>query len=138
MGLKRRGMQRIPVPTRRREELVDITSTVEKAFGKTGILSGLCVLYCPHTTAAITVNEGADPAVAEDMVMGLRRLIPRDWDFSHMEGNSDAHLKASLIGPSETIIVDGGKLVLGTWQRVFFCEFDGPRSRVFFMKVLGA
>jgi len=131
-------MQRIPVPTRRREELVDITSTVEKAFGKTGILSGLCVLYCPHTTAAITVNEGADPAVAEDMVMGLRRLIPRDWDFSHMEGNSDAHLKASLIGPSETIIVDGGKLVLGTWQRVFFCEFDGPRSRVFFMKVLGA
>ncbi len=131
-------MQRIPVPTRRREELVDITSTVEKAVGKTGILSGLCVLYCPHTTAAITVNEGADPAVAEDMVMGLRRLIPRDWDFSHMEGNSDAHLKASLIGPSETIIVDGGKLVLGTWQRVFFCEFDGPRSRVFLMKVLGA
>ncbi len=131
-------MQRITVSTRRREELVDITSTVEKAVGKTGILSGLCVLYCPHTTAAITVNEGADPAVAEDMVMGLRRLIPRDWDFSHMEGNSDAHLKASLIGPSETIIVDGGKLVLGTWQRVFFCEFDGPRSRVFFMKVLGA
>jgi len=130
-------MQKISVSTRRREELVDITSSVEDAVGRAGISSGLCVLYCPHTTAAITVNEGADPSVAEDMVMGLRRLIPRDWDFSHMEGNSDAHLKASLIGPSETVIVDGGRLVLGTWQRIFFCEFDGPRKRVFFVKVQG-
>lgn len=130
-------MQKISVSTRRREELVDITSSVEDAVGRAGISSGLCVLYCPHTTAAITVNEGADPSVAEDMVMGLRRLIPRDWDFSHMEGNSDAHLKASLIGPSETVIVDGGRLVLGTWQRVFFCEFDGPRKRVFFVKAQG-
>lgn len=131
-------MQKISVSTRRREELVDITSSVEESVRKAGILSGICVLYCPHTTAAITVNEGADPSVAEDMVMGLRRLIPRDWVFSHMEGNSDAHIKASLMGPSETVIVDGGKLALGTWQRVFFCEFDGPRKRVFFVKVLGA
>jgi secondary thiamine-phosphate synthase enzyme len=130
-------MQRIPVSTRRREELVDITSSVEGAVGKAGISSGICVLYCPHTTAAITVNEGADPSVAEDMVMGLRRLIPLDWGFSHMEGNSDAHIKASVIGPSETVIVDGGKLVLGTWQRIFFCEFDGPRKREFFVKVQG-
>lgn len=130
-------MQKISVSTRRREELVDITSSVEDAVGRAGFSSGLCALYCPHTTAAITVNEGADPSVAEDMVMGLRRLIPRDWDFSHMEGNSDAHLKASLIGPSETVIVDGGRLVLGTWQRIFFCEFDGPRKRVFFVKVQG-
>jgi len=130
-------MQKISVSTRRREELLDITSSVEDAVGRADISSGLCVLYCPHTTAAITVNEGADPSVAEDMVMGLRRLIPRDWDFSHMEGNSDAHLKASLIGPSETVIVDGGRLVLGTWQRVFFCEFDGPRKRVFFVKIQG-
>jgi secondary thiamine-phosphate synthase enzyme len=130
-------MQRILVSTRRREELVDITSSVEGAVGKAGISSGICVLYCPHTTAAITVNEGADPSVAEDMVMGLRRLIPLDWGFSHMEGNSDAHIKASVIGPSETVIVDGGKLVLGTWQRIFFCEFDGPRKREFFVKVQG-
>ncbi|MCJ7498812.1 secondary thiamine-phosphate synthase enzyme YjbQ [bacterium] len=130
-------MHRIPVSTRRREELVDITSSIEDVVGKAGIPSGLCVLYCPHTTAAITVNEGADPSVAEDMVMGLQRLIPGDWNFSHMEGNSDAHIKASLIGPSETVIIDGGKLVLGTWQRIFFCEFDGPRKRVIFVKLQG-
>jgi secondary thiamine-phosphate synthase enzyme len=135
--VKRRGMQKISVPTSRREELVDITSSVENAVGKSGISSGLCVLYCPHTTAGITVNEGADPSVAQDMVMGLQKLIPGDWNFSHMEGNSDAHIKASLIGPSETVIVDDGRIVLGTWQRVFFCEFDGPRKRVFFVKIQG-
>jgi len=130
-------MHKITVSTRRREELVDITAPVEDAVRKTGVPVGLCVLYCPHTTAAVTVNEGADPAVAQDMVAGLRRLIPGDWDFSHMEGNSDAHIKASLIGPSETVIIDGGGLVLGTWQRIFFCEFDGPRKRTFFVKVQG-
>jgi len=130
-------MEKIPLSTRRREELVDITSSVEEAVKKAGILSGLCVLYCPHTTAAITVNEGADPAVAQDMAAGLRRLIPKDWDFSHLEGNSDAHMKASLVGPSQTLIVDGGRLVLGTWQRVFFCEFDGPRKRTFFLSIQG-
>jgi secondary thiamine-phosphate synthase enzyme len=134
---KRRDMQKILVSTRRREELVDITSSIENAVGKASISSGLCVLYCPHTTAAITINEGADPSVAEDMVVGLRRLIPPDWDFSHMEGNSDAHIKASLIGTSETVLVNEGKLVLGTWQRIFFCEFDGPRKRMFFVKFLG-
>jgi len=128
-------MEKIPVSTRRREELVDITSSVEDAVRKAGIVSGLCVLYCPHTTAAITVNEGADPAVAQDMAAGLRRLIPQDWGFAHMEGNSDAHIKASLVGPSQTLIVDGGRLVLGTWQRVFFCEFDGPRKRTFFVSI---
>ena len=130
-------MQKISVSTRRREELVDITSLVEDAVSKAGFLSGTCTIYCPHTTAAITVNEGADPCVAEDMVEGLRRLIPRDWDFSHMEGNSDAHIKASLMGPSETVIVDGSRLVLGTWQRIFFCEFDGPRQRAFFVQIQG-
>ena len=130
-------MQKVSVSTRRREELVDITSSVEEVVGKSCIISGICTLYCPHTTAAITVNEGADPCVAEDMVAGLKRLIPRDWDFSHLEGNSDAHIKASLMGPSETVIVDGGRLVLGTWQRIFFCEFDGPRQRTFFIQVQG-
>lgn len=130
-------MQKVTVSTSKREELIDITSSVEDVVVRTGVLSGLCVLYCPHTTAAITVNEGADPAVAKDMVMGLGRIIPTTWDFSHMEGNSDAHIKASVIGPSETVIVDGNRLVLGTWQRIFFCEFDGPRKRVFFVKVEG-
>ena len=130
-------MQKISVSTRRREELVDITSSVEEAVDKAGIVAGICTLYCPHTTAAITVNEGADPCVAEDMVVGLRRLIPSDWDFSHMEGNSDAHLKACLMGPSETVIIDDGRLVLGTWQRIFFCEFDGPRKRTFFVQMQG-
>ena len=130
-------MQRFPVSTRRREELVDITPMVEEAVRKTGVSSGLCVLYCPHTTASITVNEGADPSVAEDMVMALSRLVPLDWGFSHMEGNSDAHVKASLLGPSETLIIENGRPVLGTWQRIFFCEFDGPRKREFFAKVQG-
>jgi len=129
-------MERFTVSTRTREELVDITSPVEDAVRKSGISSGLCVVYCPHTTGAITINEGADPAVARDLVMGLGRLVPRNWDFSHMEGNSDAHMKTSMIGPSETVIVENGGLVLGTWQRIFFCEFDGPRSRNCFVKVL--
>lgn len=128
-------MQKISLSTRQREVLVDITSSVQDALRQTGISSGICVLYCPHTTAAITINEGADPSVAHDMVMGLRRLIPGNWDFTHMEGNSDAHIKASLIGPSETVIIEGGRPVLGTWQKIFFCEFDGPRKREFFVRV---
>lgn len=130
-------MQIISISSRRREELIDITSSVENVVGKAGIKTGFCVLYCPHTTGAITVNEGADPSVAADMAMGLGRLIPRDWGFSHLEGNSDAHIKASMIGPSETVIIDGGKLALGTWQRIFFCEFDGPRNRTFYVKIQG-
>ena len=130
-------MHKIAVSTRQREELLDITSLVEDVIAKSDTGSGLCVLFCPHTTAAITVNEGADPSVARDMVMGLRRLIPREWDFSHMEGNSDAHMKASIIGPSETLLLEDGRIVLGTWQRIFFCEFDGPRKRTFFLKVMG-
>jgi len=130
-------MQKIAVSTQKREVLVDITSSVEEAVRETGTDSGLCFLYCPHTTAAITVNEGADPSVARDIVSGLQQLIPRDWGFSHMEGNSDAHIKASLLGPSETLMIDGGRLVLGTWQRIFFCEFDGPRKRVFFVRIQG-
>ncbi|UCF89065.1 MAG: YjbQ family protein [bacterium] len=128
-------MQKISLSTRQREVLVDITSSVQEALRQTGISSGICVLYCPHTTAAITINEGADPSVAHDMVMGLRRLIPGNWDFTHMEGNSDAHIKASLIGPSVTVIIDVGRPVVGTWQMIFFCEFDGPRKREFFVRV---
>lgn len=128
-------MQRVKVSTVRREELVDVTSMVEEVVARAALSSGLCILYCPHTTAAITINEGADPSVSTDLIMALGRLVPEDWGFSHLEGNSDAHVKASLIGPSETLIVEGGKPVLGTWQKIFFCEFDGPRKREFFVKV---
>jgi secondary thiamine-phosphate synthase enzyme len=129
-------MERISVSTRHREELMDITAAVQDVIANSGIASGICIVYCPHTTGAITVNEGADPAVARDIVTGLGRLIPLNWDFAHMEGNSDAHLKASLIGPSETIVVDNGRPVLGTWQKIFFCEFDGPRNRTCLVRVL--
>lgn len=130
-------MQKVTVSTRRREELVDVTSQVEEAVRNSGVSSGTCILYCPHTTSAMTINEGADPAVAEDLVSGLRRLVPEEWGFIHAEGNSDAHLKASLFGASETVLIEDGRLVLGTWQRIFYCEFDGPRQRTFFIGING-
>ncbi len=122
-------LSKFKIVTKKREELVDITSQVQQLISLSSISSGLCVLHCPHTTAALTINEGADPDVANDIVKGLAKLVPRDWPFAHVEGNSDAHLKASMIGPSLTVLIEGGKPVLGTWQRIFFCEFDGPRSR---------
>ncbi len=130
-------MQKVSVSTRRREELVDITSQVQEAIRSAGVSSGICVLYCPHTTSALTINEGADPAVAADLISGLRRLVPEDWGFTHAEGNSDAHLKASLVGTSETIIIEGGRPVLGSWQRIFYCEFDGPRQRTLYINIEG-
>ncbi len=129
-------MEKFKIVTKKREELVDITSQVQQLISSSSISTGLCVLYCPHTTAALTINEGADPDVAKDIVKGFAKLVPRDWPFAHMEGNSDAHLKASMIGPSLTVLIEGGKLVLGTWQRIFFCEFDGPRSRSALVKLV--
>jgi secondary thiamine-phosphate synthase enzyme len=129
-------MVKFSLSTRRREELRDITAEVSSAVRKAGLGSGLCIVYCPHTTAALTVNEGADPAVAADIVSGLDRIVPPGSEFKHAEGNSDAHIKASLFGPSLTLVVEGGELVLGTWQRVFFCEFDGPRNRSVFVKTI--
>lgn len=122
-------MKTFRLRTSRRQEMVDITRFVEEAVREAGPGSRLCVVYCPHTTAAVTVNEGADPDVASDILMALGRLLPENLPFRHQEGNSDAHLKASLVGPSETLIVSEGRLLLGTWQKVFFCEFDGPRER---------
>ena len=119
----------IEVRTTKQTELVDITGTVERLLRSHGIESGLCHLYCPHTTAGLTVNEGADPAVARDVLRTLERLIPEKGDYRHMEGNSDAHVKSSCVGVSLTLGVDESTLALGRWQRVFFCEFDGPRSR---------
>ncbi len=118
------------VKTSSRNQLVDITSQVQAALGELGALDGVVTVYCPHTTAAITINENADPDVGRDLMETLNRLIPsRQSHFRHGEGNSDSHVKSSLVGCSEQILVESGRLVLGTWQGVYFCEFDGPRMR---------
>jgi secondary thiamine-phosphate synthase enzyme len=112
-----------------RSQMIDITMRIQDEVKREKIRDGICVVYVPHTTAGVTINEGADPSVCVDILEALERLIPRDRGYRHMEGNSDSHLKTSLIGSSATLIVENGFLVLGTWQRVFFCEFDGPRTR---------
>ena len=118
------------------EGFTEITQTVQQALQKSGVQDGLCVVYCPHTTAGITINENADPDVVRDMLLGLSRAFPARPEFRHAEGNSPAHLKASVIGSSVTVIVKDGRLVLGTWQGIYICEFDGPRSRRFFVKTI--
>jgi secondary thiamine-phosphate synthase enzyme len=125
----------ISVKTSARTEMVDVTSLVERELAGAGISEGRITLYVPHTTAAITVNEGADPAVKADIVMVLNRIIPWEAGYKHLEGNSPAHVKASLVGPSETVLVTKGRLLLGTWQRIFFCEFDGPRNRQIYLGI---
>ena len=129
-------MQRCTIKTSQRTEILDITRDLQKVVSDSGIEDGLCCVFVPHTTAAVTINENADPDVPRDMIMQLGKIVPRDGNYKHTEGNSDAHIKATLVGSSETIIVEGGRLVLGTWQSVFFCEFDGPRSRKFWVEVI--
>lgn len=114
--------------------MVDITHLVRQEVEKAGVKDGLCVVYVPHTTSGVTINEGADPAVCSDMVKKLKQLVPPHDGYRHMEGNSDSHIKASIVGSSVTVLVEGGRLVMGTWQKIFYCEFDGPRSRKFFVK----
>lgn len=121
-------MKEIEVSSDERKQLIDINSRVQQVVHDSGVEKGTCLIYCPHTTAAITINEGADPAVREDISRALDEIVP-DIDFRHMESNSDAHIKSSLIGPSELVPVRNRKLKLGRWQKIFFCEFDGPRSR---------
>jgi secondary thiamine-phosphate synthase enzyme len=124
--------------TTARNQLVEITDEVREAIAASGLKSGLCVVYCPHTTAAITVNENADPDVVHDMLLYLNKAVPKDQPgFRHGEGNSDSHIKASLVGPSVTLIVDAGDVVLGRWQGVYLCEFDGPRTRTVMVRVIG-
>ena len=129
-------MDSIPVKTGRRQELLDITSQVGEYLSKNGFNSGVLTIYCPHTTAGLTINEGADPSVVRDILVSLEKLIPRHGDYRHMEGNSDAHIKTSLTGPSVQVIVEDGRPMLGTWQKIFFAEFDGPRSRKVWLKWL--
>ncbi len=130
--------QRIQVRTTEREQLVDITRQVRDAVRASGVAEGVVQLWSVHTTCALTVNEGADPDVARDIVRFLRRLVPHQGDWAHAEGNSDAHVKTSLFGPGLTLIVEGGTPLLGTWQHVVLAEWDGPRTRELAVQVLGA
>ena len=124
------------VSTSQKMEFIDITAGIEKEISKAGIQDGICYLYNPHTTAGLTINEGADPAVQVDIISVLQKIVPPDHHYKHMEGNSPSHLMTSLIGTSATVFVEGGRLALGRWQRIFFCEFDGPRTRKLLWRIL--
>ncbi len=131
-------IQTFQVKTTTQTEFIDITHSVQEAVQKTGVGDGICIIFIPHTTAAVTINENADPSVIQDIVMELNKIIPFKDQYRHLEGNSPAHIKASLVGCSEFIFIESGKLVLGTWQGIFFCEFDGPRNRKVHVKVMKA
>jgi secondary thiamine-phosphate synthase enzyme len=126
----------IIVKTSRRTEMIDITKNIEDIIISSNIKKGICCLFVPHTTAGITINENADPTVQLDINSKLSRLVPADENYSHLEGNSDSHIKSVLVGQSIDIIIDEGKPVLGTWQGIYFCEFDGPRNRKLFIKLI--
>ena len=128
-------LKTLSVQTSSQTEMVDVTGQVQQELNKSGVEEGRLILYVPHTTAAITINEGADPAVKADILMVLNQMVPWKANYQHMEGNSPAHVKTSLVGSSETVIVSGGRLVLGTWQKIFFCEFDGPRNRKLHLQI---
>lgn len=128
-------LNRLSIRTHSRSELMDITPLVRDIVHKSKIENGVCYVFVPHTTAGITINENADPSVRQDILMGLDKLVPWQGDYTHLEGNAAAHIKASLVGSSETIPVEKGDLVLGTWQGVFFAEFDGPRRREVWIKI---
>ncbi len=130
-------IREIPVRTGKRNELVDITGAIRELIDESGVKEGICHIFVPHTTAAVTINEKADPAVASDISNTLEKIIPAGWGYRHAEGNSDSHVKCSLVGASEFVIITEGRPILGTWQAVFFCEFDGPRSRHFVVRITG-
>ncbi|MHC4518714.1 MAG: secondary thiamine-phosphate synthase enzyme YjbQ [Planctomycetota bacterium] len=131
--------QEFRVSTHRRNEMIDVTSQVQAIVRESGITDGQAVVFCPHTTAAITINENADPSVPHDILLTLEDLMPQSRSgYRHSEGNSDAHCKSSLVGASEQVLVQGGRLTLGTWQGVFFCEFDGSRNRRVVVQISGA
>jgi secondary thiamine-phosphate synthase enzyme len=131
-------MESISIKTGTRTEFVDITAQIQQQINKTGLKDGTVFVYVPHTTAGVTINEGADQAVKRDILSVLNHLIPWDFNYQHLEGNSPAHIKASVMGSGVHIIVEDGKLCLGTWQRVFFCEFDGPRNRKIWLKAMAS
>lgn len=126
----------LEVKTNKRNELLDITNDVSNLVSKEKIETGLVNIFVPHTTAAITINENTDDDVKDDFIKGLNKAIPNLDSFRHYEGNSDAHIKSSIVGVSQTIIIESNKLVLGTWQGIYFCEFDGPRNRKVYVKIM--
>lgn len=129
-------MEKINIRTTKRIELIDITGEIQGIVAKAKIKNGVCFVFCPHTTAGLTINENADPSVKSDMANTLNKLVPENADYAHSEGNSDSHIKSSLLGASLTIFIENGQLALGTWQGIFFCESDGPRSREIWVKII--
>jgi secondary thiamine-phosphate synthase enzyme len=129
-------IRQLRVKTNSRTELVDITQGVQRLVSESGVRSGLCYVYVPHTTSGITINENTDPNVGRDILKELNKVIPFDDNYGHTEGNSAAHIKSTIVGVSKTVLVEDGRLALGTWQALFFCEFDGPRERRVIVKVI--
>jgi secondary thiamine-phosphate synthase enzyme len=130
-------VEQFQIKTGRRVEFLDVTERVQAAVKKSGIKSGVCNVFVPHTTAGVTINENADPNVIRDIIKELDKIVPLDDNYTHGEGNSAAHIKSSLMGCAQQVLIENGRLVLGTWQSIFFCEFDGPRSRDIWVKVMG-
>ena len=131
-------MEQIPIRTSQRTQFVNITEQIQRIVTESGVKEGVCHVFVPHTTAGVTINENADPDVVHDIVETLERLVPWKNNYAHVEGNSAAHVKSSLMGSCQTVIVKGGALALGTWQSVYFCEFDGPRTRYAWVEVIKA
>ena len=129
-------IQTFQVRTSKQIEFIDITRSVQEAVKETGAEDGVCIVFVPHTTAGITINENADPSVVQDIIMELNKIVPFKDQYHHLEGNSPAHIKACILGCSQTVFVESGNLALGTWQGIFFCEFDGPRNRKVYVKVI--
>lgn len=130
-------VKRFSIRTKGRDSLVDITGEVKEIVRESGVYEGICIVFVPHTTAGVTINENADPDVTRDIIMELDKMVPHDDGYMHLEGNSAAHIKSSMMGSDQTIIIENGRLVLGTWQGIYFCEFDGPRTRNVVVKVQG-
>lgn len=126
----------IRIKTKNKNEFVNITLSVQEFVSKSNVNDGICIVYCPHTTAGVTINENADPDVPSDIIMGLNKIVDANWHFKHAEGNSDAHIKSSLLGCEKTIIIENGHLKLGVWQAIFFVECDGPRDRRVDIKII--
>ncbi len=129
-------MEKINIRTAKRADLLDITNEVQSIVTKSRVKDGICFIFCPHTTAGLTINENADPSVRRDIINALNKLVPEGAGYSHSEGNADSHIKSSIFGSSLTVFIEGGQLAFGTWQGIYFCESDGPRSREVWVKVI--
>lgn len=129
-------LETINIKSSRRTEIINITDSIIKAVSNSGVESGICFLHVPHTTAAVTINESADPDVTGDIIRKINEIIPVDSGYMHVEGNSDAHIKSSLFGATLSLIIENGNILLGTWQNIYFCEFDGPRNRKLHIKII--